>query len=97
LRLQETRTANLLPVKHHEFFATQQILEHESAAPKETVKPQDPISGAFSGRHIRKFERAVSMPTLVTSSHDLQAHGGNDDGRVDSGFDTCGQSISEHG
>ena len=82
--------------KRHEFFRTPAILEHKSVASKQTANPRGPIAGAFSGRHIRKFERALSMPALLTSSHDLRANGGNDDDDVDLRFGIRVKSVSGH-
>jgi hypothetical protein len=42
------------------------------------------------------FERALSTPALLTSSHDLRANGGNNDDDVDPSFGIRGKSVSEH-
>ena len=74
------------------FFRKQAILEHESEAAKQQANPGGPIAGAFSGRHIRKFERALSIAALLTSAHDLQANRSSDDGLV-AGFGLCSKSL----
>src|SRR6266511_4913236 len=51
---------------------------------------------ALSRCESKKFERALSMPALLTSSHDLRANGGNDDDDVDPRFRIRGKSVSEY-
>jgi len=48
------------------------------------------MAGAFSDSQIKKFERALSMPALLTSPHELQANGSHDDDDVDPRFGICG-------
>jgi hypothetical protein len=50
---------------------------------KVAANPQGPIAGEFSDCQIRKFERALSTPALLPSSHDSRANGSNDDDDVD--------------
>jgi hypothetical protein len=59
------------------------------------VKSRETIKLAFSEAKLdENFERALSMPALLTSSRDLGAHRGNDDDDVDPGFGIRGQSVS---
>src|SRR6266576_3928195 len=51
---------------------------------------------ALSRCESKKFERALSMPALLISSHDLQANSGNDDDDVDPRFGIRGKSVSGH-
>src|SRR6266550_4236585 len=48
-----------------------------------------------SARLVLKI-RALSMPALLISSHDLQANSGNDDDDVDPRFGIRGKSVSGH-
>ena len=76
------------------FFRKQAILETESAASKQTANPQGPIAGAFSGRQIRKFERALSIAASLTSAHDVQANA-RDDAELVAGFELCSKCLPE--
>src|SRR6266545_6538720 len=48
---------------------------------------------ALSRCESKKFERALSMPALLISSHDLQANSGNDDDDVDRRFGIQDKSV----